>query len=556
MTHSSRWHLVRSRSRLGAAVRRGIYGKNNFRSATSRGRRCLVWFVLGAFLLQTSACTRKLQVPTDDPLALASVAHSRGGWRIAGYTTADGVEHAYRGSVRVGEDGQFHFKPEAMGFSATSSFEPFVLPRDQVRQFLVVESSELGSVGGVIVIAAAVSLVVLMIVAATSEPEPYQGGSCPLLYAWDGEHFVLDGEPYGGAIARGLERTDWCELSSLRAEESQYRILLRNPADETDHTNSMRLLVVDHEPGTRVVRDGRGGMHALRRVVALASAVDRHEVDAARMLRAADHDEMFTDLEAGAALAARDTVEIEFARPVAVSEAWLVARLRSSAWSGRVLRDFVELHGTAAAFAAAVDGDARHRQELLAWSEREELFACRVELLEGNRWVAQGRLVGGSPWVEEDQALRLDLRRVEGDRVRVRLCPPATFWTLDCFELGWDEAVARVDTLRPRTATDAHDIDVRTALMADDARTLDFPAKGDHAWVSFDAPLERPGRARTVFAEVRGWYELHVDGTRPADLATLGTLREPGAIVRRSLALYEAARKSTALTSPTAPSRR
>ena len=170
--------------------------------------------------------------------------------------------------------------------------------------------------------------------------------------------------------------------------------------------------------------------------------------------------------------------------------------------------------------------------------------------------MTQGSLSGGSPWVEEDQALRLDLRRVQGDRVRVRLCPPASFWTLDCFELGWDEAEARIETLQPRTAIDDRGSDVLATLLADDANTLDFPAKGNHAFVSFDAPPARVGRSRTVFAQVRGWYELHVDGTRPADLATLVALREPGAIVQHSLALYEAARKSTALMSPTAPSRR
>ena len=499
-----------------------------------------------------------MHVPIDDPLALASVSRAaEGGWRIAGYTTVDGVEHSFLGSVRLGEDGQFHFKSEARGFAPTTAVKSFVLPRDQVQQFLVIETTDLGRTGQVVAIAAAVSFVVAAIVvgltASSLDNDNSSGGSCPFLYAWDGEHFALEGEPYGGAIARGLECTDWCELSSLRANEGQYRLLLRNPADETDRTNSMRLLVVDHEPGTRVVRDGVGAMHALRRVTPLVHATESRGRDAARMLHAADHDEMSTDFEASPTLSTRDSVEIEFTRPAAIAEAWLVARVRSSPWSGRVLRDFVELHGSAAAFGTALDGDAG--EALLAWSDREELFTCRVELLEGDRWVTQGRLGGGSPWVEEAQALRLDLRRVQGERVRLRLCPPRTFWTLDCFELGWDEAEVHLDALQPSTATDKAGNDVRSALLEDDASYLEFPVQGDYTWVDFDVPPPRPGQTRTVFAAVRGWYELHVDGTRPADFATLNALRQPGAIVQRSLALYEAARKSTALTSPTAPSR-
>jgi len=108
-------------------------------------RRCLVWFTLTLFFLQTSGCTRQVQVSIDYPLlGLVSVAgDARHGWRIAGYTTVDGVHHPYQGSVRLGDDGQFHFKPESTGLNAITRFEPLVLPRDQVQQLLVVETTEL-----------------------------------------------------------------------------------------------------------------------------------------------------------------------------------------------------------------------------------------------------------------------------------------------------------------------------------------------------------------------------------------------------------------------------
>lgn len=137
-------------------------------------RRCLVGFVLAAFLLQVSGCTRQLQVPLDDPLALASVSRdAKDGWRIAGYTTVDGVEHSFHGSVRLGEDGQFHFKPEVVGFAPTASLEPFLLPRDQVQQFQVIESTDLARTGQVVLIAAAISFVVAVIVLGTTANDIY-----------------------------------------------------------------------------------------------------------------------------------------------------------------------------------------------------------------------------------------------------------------------------------------------------------------------------------------------------------------------------------------------
>ncbi len=125
--------------------------------------------------------------------------------------------------------------------------QPFSIAMDEVSHVWLRRRDTAGSIVasffvGVGIVVAAV-LVAVAIVAATKD-------SCPFIYSWNGEEFVFDGEPYGGAITRGLERDDYSELEHLQAAGEIYRLRITNEVRETQFTNLMELWVVDHgHPG-------------------------------------------------------------------------------------------------------------------------------------------------------------------------------------------------------------------------------------------------------------------------------------------------------------------
>jgi hypothetical protein len=408
------------------------------------------------------------------------------------------------------------------------------MPRDGVHTIFVKQTDVPRTILAVIGTTALVLGVGIALAMATKE-------SCPFIYSWDGKQYVFDGEPYGGATMRALERTDWSELEHLAASRGQYRLLLTNEVDETQHTNRIALKVVDHPAGTTVVMDREGGAHAFRRLAPLTAARDETGRDLLKWLQQDDRAAWYPDLRAYAredSIAdTRNHITLEFARPPGVTRAFLVSNAATGQWGSHMIRTMLGMRGDRVQeFYAAVNGSALYRQQLLEWNQREELFELTFEVRRGEEWVRQDFIPGGGPFISESRAIPVNLAGVIGDRVQIRIHPPIGFWSLNSFHLAWEAVDANVTELLPESGSGAGRANVVEALRAADSLTLDFPNRGDRAELTFTAPPVRPGMERTVFAETRGWYEVHLHDLAAPDVAAVERLTyEPGYVVRRAL---------------------
>ena len=294
--------------------------------------------------------------------------------------------------------------------------------------------------GTVLAVAAGALLVVAAIGLATS---------CPFIYSWDGEEWVLDAEPYAGATTKGLERADFSELENLVAVDGEYRLRITNEVNESQYPNLLELWAVHHPSGTRVVADEFGTLYTVREPVSASSAVDASGKDLLPWLEATDgrvweHDAVRTstgDL--------RQDLILTFPKPGSATAARLIANVATGAWGSYMIRELYEMRGTGLeAFYEAIDTSLQARQELFLWNLREGLFTLELLVEEPTGWEVRGLLPGGGPFISEDRVVPLDISRVEGDEVRIRIRPPVGFWGLNSFQMdfGPDEPV-QVETL-------------------------------------------------------------------------------------------------------------
>jgi hypothetical protein len=375
-----------------------------------------------------------------------------------------------------------------------------------------------------------------------------QAESCPFIYSWDGSRWVFDAEPYGGAISQGLERDDYAELEHLRPDDGLYRLMVRNELEETQHTNLTELWVADHSSEVSIAADVFGRLYTLRNPEPPLTATDGQGRDLLPWLRADDRLIWEPEPVAGDDPGMREEMVMTFAKPPGAKRVKLVARAATAFWGSHMILEMLELRGSELdQWYADVDNGLAEGMALFQWNLREELYALKVAVEEPSGWVVRGMLPGGGPFISENRVVVLDVSRVAGDEVRIRLRPPVGFWALNSFALDAspDEEI-QVTKLAPIEARDANGNDLRSVLSRLDDRYHVMPEIGDVAYLTFDVPAAAPSMRRTVFLHTSGWYRIHLEGSGTPNVAGLEQIFDvPGGAARLSAERYAEWRASS-----------
>ena len=459
-----------------------------------------------ALLVQASGCTVKKVQPVNAPNAINPVTE-----KIVGITTKTGEQVSFQPPGAVIQNGKLKAKVDNQDYE---------IAIEQVDRFWIErrETSAIRTIGLVAAIAVGTIAVTAVIIVATKE-------SCPFVYSWDGRQYAFDAEPYGGAITRGLERDDYSELEQLVPDKGRYRLMIRNEVAETQYTNLMELMVADHT-SDRVAMDDRGNVFPLSKIEPPTTAFDETGRDLLLWLKAADKRIWEPDPETNPEASVRQEIRLSFPKPLSATNAKLVVNAGTSLWGSYMIKALSELQGSGMEdWYASIDNNPLSLAVLRAWSEREELFMLKIEVEESGSWVQRGMLLGGGPLVLEDRIVNLDVSRVTGDRLPIRIRPPKGFWAFNSFGVDYTpNQSVEVQVLHPIECRDASGRDRLAQVTAADGSYYDMPNIGEYGYVDFMVPASKPGAKRTVFLHTRGYYRIHGDGSGQADNEAFGRI--------------------------------
>jgi hypothetical protein len=408
---------------------------------------------------------------------------------------------------------------------------------DQVQR-LWIDKEEISTgrtIGLVAGIAIGTIVVIVGVIAATKQ-------SCPFVYSWDGSRYVFDAEPYGGAIARGLEKDDYSELGQLREEDGRYKLRITNEVDETQMTNLTELWVVDHPAGTHVVPDVQGKLHTVSAPQELVSAHDAAGHDLLPWLRSTDRLIWEPPSVPDASGSLQGDIEMIFPKPTDAKQVKLIANAATGLWGSYMIKQMVALRGRdVGKFYTAVNHSRSARKALSDWELREQLYQLKVYVEEPTGWEVRGVLPGTGPFISKDRILPLDVSHAQGDQLHIRIHPPAGFWALNSFAVDYSaDRPVSVQTAKPSTAQDLAGKSVLSDLIAVDGRYLAMPNIGDTADLTFAAPARKEGVDRAVFLHSRGYYKLHLSGTGEPDKRALEAFQKvPGSAAQFAAAQYQ-----------------
>ena len=484
--------------------------------------KTIAWITLACFVATLSGCYTTEQIPRDQiPTKEKVVITEAVTYKGEHYKFKYDVGGVGRDSMLVGtlEDGRM------VGIPLSEIQSVYIRTTDVPLTILAV-------IGTMAFVAGVAALIFVLL-----------KESCPFVYSYDGQQYVFDGEPYGGAICDALERTDWCKLEHLKPVDGEYRLLLTNEVNETQYTDEFKLWAVDHQPGTAVLPDGEGNLYCVRTPLPVTRATDARGNDITRWVR--DNDKLFwtSDLRSkdpGSVSDRRDTISLRFPKPKGAARAKLVVNGSTTLWGSQMLKKMTELRGQEVPRWYESLKDPANQMLLEGWGMREELYKLQVKVAGPTGWVTRGILWGGGPFISEDRVVPLDLKQIEGDTLQILLAPPTGFWQLNSFAIDYSEEATPEYLEIAGSSMIGHDgADLGALLRATDKRYYVMPETGQKATLVFPAPPVKAGCVRTLFAKVSGYYDIRAkaEGAPMAEILER-IANEPGYPVSFALEEY------------------
>lgn len=381
------------------------------------------------------------------------------------------------------------------------------------------------------------ALLVVIIIAATKE-------SCPFVYSFDGNKYVFDAEPLGGATTKGLVRQEYSRLEHLKETDGKYKLRVTNEVNETQFVNGISLYVVDHPQNTEAVVNNDGKVYITRNVQNVLSATDENNKDITKFLVNEDNIVWQTKMPVhynNLRGKTRNHLTFAFKRPSDVDSINLIINAGTTLWGSNMIREMLALHGNELDnWYKKIDQHGNDYMMMMNFLQREELYELKLYLKEKNGWIEKSIIKGGGPFISERRIIPLNISNVEGDTLFFKVNPPVGFWTFDYLALDYnDNFTPETRELNASSAIDYLGKDITKIVNEKDDQYYKMPNIGNYFDIEFNAPAEQQNMERTVFLKSSGYYKIHLPQTNPPNLQMLYEIvTKPGSIVDYSVKKY------------------
>ena len=170
-----------------------------------------------------------------------------------------------------------------------------------------------------------------------------KGASCPFIYTSDGTDYHFTGEIYSGATALPLERDDYLPISNCKPEANKYKLRITNEVDEIQKTNLTELVLIDHQPDTKILMDKNGTAYSVSDPEIPASALNNYGNSIRTELAYCDSLRYMSTIKKDQNII--DTISLTFDKPALAKSSRLVIKGKNTMWLDYMYARFNDLFG-------------------------------------------------------------------------------------------------------------------------------------------------------------------------------------------------------------------
>jgi hypothetical protein len=408
----------------------------------------------------------------------------------------------------------------------------FVLPLDQIEKIEVIEhdagrtttSYILGGVG----ITLGVLAVATVIVALTKS-------SCPFVSVYDGNQYEVQGELFGGAVNRKLERPDFMPLK-IKPLNGEFQLRISNELKERQFTNYANLMVIEHNTNVEAGIGTDGNVYQLSSPVLPTKATLNNRQDVLSLLRNTDNLTCsFNDTLNSSAL---NEITLDFPNAALVKKGKLVLNLKNSYWFDYLYGEFTSNFGNRYQNWKKKQ-ESEPAEKMIQWSRDQHIpLGIYISTSSGWKEVCQLNTIG--PLTNRQVVIPVDPGDIPGNTVHIKLGTGFMFWELDYAAMDFTpDSPLTVSTISPYSAVDEKGNDVLAQVIGKDDSYMAQPETGSYATLKykFSKPLF-PGRSYSVVLATSGYYEPIRTYSGKPNTAFLKTFKTPGTMAAFSKNQY------------------
>jgi hypothetical protein len=352
-------------------------------------------------------------------------------------------------------------------------------------------------------------------------PSSGTGGkmSCPFVYTYDGKAYQLESETFAGAVFKGIERASYDILYHLKPVDGAYHLKLVNARNETEYTNELKLIVIDHPTGTTIIPDRAGVIHSLKIPELPLRCMGFDGKDALNQIVQKDDIYWESDISGkdfNEEQTLRDGLILEFKKPAGAGKAKLVVNGTNTRLGYFALENIFKLKGEEKLqWYQQLNSDPAERAKFVSWIMREGML--HVHVWHDGRWVERAALLDVGPGIAKDQVALLDVSDIAGDVLKIKLESTTDLWRIDQAYVDYSADVSVSATeLSAQRALNEQGHDVAELLSTSDEKYY-VTISDQYADLTFrDVPLQ-PGTERSYVVKTKGFYIEWFKANGPAN---------------------------------------
>lgn len=301
-------------------------------------------------------------------------------------------------------------------------------------------------------------------------------GSCPYVYSWDGERYMLDAETFGIGFGKALELNTCTVLPSLNGEDGILKIKIANERPETHYFNAVQLIGIEVDNCAQVYLNANDTPWASYQTRPPICANDNGGRNILTLLSYKDG--MYWESEIvkkQGPTSYNDIIEVSFLKPKLSQNGSIIIAAINTEFSNIVFKNVFEFLGDQVlSFMQAVEHDPEMINTLRDWIQESSL---KVSIWDQREWKLVSILHPEATAAPFSRLVRINTDNIAGDTIRIRLSALADVWKIDAIRADWSQ----VEPLEGKPMKMMHAIgpkgnDIsKTLTDADDKYTILFP---------------------------------------------------------------------------------